>query len=85
MLIYGGTFLPVSWSYVSEIVPPQEVVVLNVIGWIATWIVTTVPPIIKGIMPGNNTYPCFFFFGTCGIIGTTYAYFKMVESKGRSY
>ena len=78
MLVYGASFLPVSWSYPSEIIPAEQAVYANVFGWIATSIVVSVPPIVVGAMPGNNAYPLFFFFGAYGIFGSTIAYFKFV-------
>ena len=85
MIIYGASFLPVSWSYPSEIIPAEQAVFANTFGWIATSIVVSVPPIIVGIMPGNNAYPLFFFFGAYSTFGSLALYFKMVESKGRTY
>jgi Na+/melibiose symporter-like transporter len=55
------------------------------VGWIATFIVVAVPPIIVGIMPKNNAYPLFFFFGIYCIFGLVVLALKMVESKGRRY
>jgi len=57
----------------------------NIMGWIATSIVTSVPPIIVGIMPNNNAYPLFLFFGVYSIFGLVVLAMKMVESKGRTY
>lgn len=85
MLGYGGSFLPAAWSYPSEVVCAAKSVYQNVLGWIATSIVTSVPPIIAAAMPGNNVYPLFFFFGAYGIFGFTYIYLKLIESKGRTY
>jgi MFS family permease len=85
MTIYGATFLPVSWSYPSEIIPAESAVYANIFGWIATTIVVSVPPIVTGAMPNHNAYPLFFFFGFYGIFGTIYIYMKLVESKGRTY
>lgn len=51
MALFGSTFLPISWTVPSEIIPPDEAVYANVPGWIATSITISVPPIIQGIMP----------------------------------
>lgn len=85
MLLYGATFLPVSWSYPSEIIPAEQAVFANTLGWIATCIVVSVPPIIVGAMPDHNAYPLFFFFGIWGVFGSLYVFCSMVESKGRTY
>jgi hypothetical protein len=85
MIVYGGSFLPVSWSYPSEIVAAEQSVIPNVIGWIATAIVTSIPPIVVGAMPNGNAYPLFIFFGCYGIFGVIMIYLKLIESKGKTY
>lgn len=85
MILYGATFLPISWSYPSEIIPAEQSIYPNIISWISLTIVVSVPPIIVGIMPDHNAYPLFFFFGLYGAVGFVYLLFKMVESKGRTY
>ncbi len=85
MVAYGGSFLPVSWSYPSEIVAAEQTLIPNVIGWIGTSIVTSVPPIIIGAMPDHNAFPLFFFFGGYAIFGFTVIYLKLIESKGLTY
>ena len=40
----------------------------NILGWVGLAIVTTIPPLIVGAMPGNNAYPLFIFFGYYGIV-----------------
>jgi MFS family permease len=85
MALFGSTFLPISWSVPSEIIPPDEAVYANVPGWIATSITISVPPIIQGIMPDQNTYPVFFFFGLYGIFGCIILYKYLIETKGKTY
>lgn len=85
MAAYGASFLPSSWSYPSEIMPANKSILPNAAGWIATAIVTSVPPIIVGAMPDHNAYPLFIFFGTYGIFGFTILFMYMVESKNKTY
>ena len=85
MALFGATYLPIAWTVPSEIIPPDEAVFANVPGWIATSITITVPPIIKAAMPGNNTYPLFFFFGLYGIFGSYVLYKYLPETKGKTY
>jgi len=85
MALYGGSFLPISWSYPSEIMTADQSLVPNILGWIATAIVTSVPPIVVGIMPNHNAWPLFVFFGFYGVFGLLVLIWKMVESKNRTY
>lgn len=85
MAVYGLTFLPSAWAYPSEVMPANKSVLPNAAGWIATAIVTSVPPIIVGIMPNHNAYPLFIFFGVYGIFGFTILFMYMVESKNKTY
>jgi hypothetical protein len=85
MATYGISFLPTAWSYPSDILAPEQTLIPNVVGWIATTIVTTIPPIVVGAMPGHNAYPLFFFFSAYCIFGLVIIVWKMVESKGRTY
>jgi len=57
----------------------------NIIGWIATAMVTTIPPLVVGAMPNGNAYPLFIFFGVYGFSSYFPLQFFMVESKDKSY
>ena len=77
MALYGANILTVCYSYPSEVMAPQMAVYPNIFNWIALTIVTSVPPVIVGIMPDNNAYPLFFFFGGYGIIATIVVFIFM--------
>jgi len=57
----------------------------NIIGWIATAMVTSIPPLVVGAMPNGNAYPLFIFFGVYGFLSYFPLQFFMVESKDKSY
>lgn len=67
MFLNGGAVLTAAYSYPSEILAPEVAFIPNTLGWLALAIVTSVPPIIVGLMPENNAYPLFLFFGGYGI------------------
>lgn len=85
MAVYGASFISPIWSYPSEVIPASQALVPNVVHWLALAISTLVPPVITGIMPGNNAYPVFLFFGVYGIIGFIHVFKTMKESDGKSY
>lgn len=57
----------------------------NIIGWICISIVTSIPPLVVGLMPDNNAYPLFLFFGGYGIFALFILKIWMKESKGLTY
>ena len=57
----------------------------NIMSWSALAVSTLVPPLITGIMPDNNPFPVFIFFGLYGIIGFVHVRVKLKESDGFSY
>ena len=85
MALYGANILTIAWGYPSEILSPDVTTIPNIIGWIATSIVTSVPPLVVGAMPNGNAYPLFIFFGVYGVIAYVVLHFRMNESKGKSY
>jgi MFS family permease len=85
MAIYGASFISPIWSYPSEIIPASQSTVPNVIHWLALAISTLVPPVITGIMPNNNAYPVFIFFGIYGLLSFIHVFSQMKESDGKSY
>jgi hypothetical protein len=85
MALYGSCILTVCYSYPSEVMAPHMAVYPNILNWIALTLVTSVPPIIVGIMPDNNAYPLFFFFGGYSIIASIVVFTFMRESKGLTF
>lgn len=85
MALYGGNILTIGWGYPSEILTPKVTMIPNIIGWTATAMVTSIPPLVVGVMPNGNAYPLFIFFGAYGIFAYVVLHFFMVESKGRTY
>jgi len=49
----------------------------NIIGWIATSLVTSVPPLVVGAMPNGNAYPLFIFFAAYGLFAYVLLHFYM--------
>jgi MFS family permease len=85
MSVFGGAFICQSWAYPSEIIPASKALVPNIVNWIALSISTLVPPIIAGIMPDNNPYPVFIFFGMYGFFGLIHVWRVLRESDGHTY
>lgn len=85
MAVYGGSFISPIWSYPSEIIPASQALGPNIVHWLALAISTLVPPVVTGIMPHNNAYPVFLFFGLYGFIGVVHVFSTMKESDGKSY
>jgi hypothetical protein len=57
----------------------------NIFHWLALAVSTLVPPIITGIMPGQNPYPVFIFFGLYGFLGLAHVFRYLRESDGFTY
>ena len=85
MALYGGNILTIAWGYPSEILTPKVTMIPNIIGWIATSLVTSVPPLVVGAMPNGNAYPLFIFFAVYGLFAYVILHFYMIESKGKTY
>ncbi len=77
MALNGACILTMGWSYPSEVLSPDVTMIPNILGWIGLSIVTSVPPLIVGIMPENNAYPLFFFFGGYGIFAVIILFIYM--------
>lgn len=85
MAIYGGAFISPIWSYPSEIIPASEAVIPNVAHWLALATSTLIPPIVAGMMPNDNPYPVFVFFGLYGFLSFIHVYKDAKESDGKAY
>lgn len=85
MALNGGTIYTVGFSYPSEVLAPKLAFLPNILGLIGLTIVTSVPPLVVGAMPGNNAYPLFIFFGCYGIFAFVILILYMKESKGLTY
>jgi hypothetical protein len=70
MFLNGGAVLTSAYSYPSEILAPEVAFIPNTLGWLGLAIVTSVPPIVVGVMPENNAYHLFLFFGGYGIFAS---------------
>ena len=85
MAVFGGSFISPSFAYVSETIPASQALGPNIAHWLALAISTLVPPVIYGIMPHNNAYPVFLFFGLYGFIGAVHVFSTLKESDGKLY
>lgn len=85
MALYGGNILSITWGYPSEILTPKATMIPNILGWVATAMVTSIPPLVVGAMPHGNAWPLFVFFGIFGFLSYIPMQFFMVESKDRTY
>lgn len=85
MVIAGAFFFPPAWSYPSEIVPAAQTLHQNIAQWFALSISTLLPPFVMYLMPNNNPYPIFIFFGLYCLMAIFYLHKKLVETKGKSF
>jgi hypothetical protein len=74
MTVYGGSFISPIWSYPSKIVPASQSLIPNIVHWLALALSTLIPPVITGIMPKNNAYPVFLFFGLYGLLSLLHVF-----------
>ena len=85
MAVFGGSFISPNWGYPTEIIPTSQALVPNIVHWLFLSISTLVPPVIAGIMPGNNAYPVFIFFGLYSLFGMIHVFATLKESEGKTY
>lgn len=85
MAVYGAGFINPIWSYPSEIIPASESLPSNIVQWISLALCMLVPPLIEGIMPKNNPYPAFIFFGLYGFLGFAHVRCTIRESNGLTF
>lgn len=62
MIPCGGGLNAIVYAYPSELVPPSMGKYTSAMSWLASAIVSVVPPYVVGAVPGNLAYPMFFFF-----------------------
>lgn len=74
MVIYGASFISPIWAYPSEILPASKSLCPNILHWLSLSISTLVPPIVAGMMPNNNSYPVFIFFGLYCLFGFAHVF-----------
>ena len=85
MVVFGSSFINLTWAYPAEVIPAKESLTPNITHWLALSLATFVPPLISGGMPNNNPYPVFIFFGIYSFIGFVHVRMSMQESDGRTY
>jgi len=85
MVIYGGSFIAPIWAYPSEIVPASQSLMPNIFHWIALALSTLIPPLVMKVMPDNNPYPVFLFFGIYGLLSLIPVVRYLRESDGLTY
>ena len=69
MIVFGAGYISPMWAYPPEIIPSHEQSLVNVLHWLSIAITMLIPPLVAGIMPENNPYPVFIFFGIYGLLG----------------
>lgn len=85
MAVYGAGFISPIWAYPSEIIPASESLPSNILHWITVALCMLVPPLVSGIMPNNNPYPVFIFFGLYGFLGFAHVRWTLRESNGLTF
>jgi len=62
MIPCGGGLNAIVYTYPSELVAANLGKYTSAMSWVASALVTIVPPYVVAAMPGNLAYPMFFFF-----------------------
>ena len=85
MAIYGVAFISPIWAYPSEVIPAAQQLPANILHWLSLAFSMLVPPLVSSVMPGNNPYPVFVFFGIYGLIGFVHVRSTLKETNGLTY
>ena len=85
MAIYGVAFISPIWAYPSEVIPAAQQLPANILHWLSLAFSMLVPPLVSSVMPGNNPYPVFIFFGIYGLIGFVHVRSTLKETNGLTY
>jgi len=79
MIPCGASLTSVAWSYPNELIQTSKSKFPSLISWAGSTLVTTIPPYIVAVVPGNNAYPIFFFFTGYLVLAAVFNYFMLVE------
>lgn len=85
MTVYGLTYIAPIWAYPSEIIPASQTIFPNILNYVSLATSMLIPPIIVKIMPENNPYPVFLFFGGYGLLAVIHMIKTLRESDGYTY